>query len=90
MERNLTNVDTATAQATTPDIVVTGNPDVWSLICKASSKNQGWMKSTKAMQLPAGCVIQVTSEFRGADGAIVTCAEALTFVPGITLADLKP
>lgn len=60
-----------------PDVVVIGNPDTWLLIAKASSKSQGWMKSTKAMEiLGLGVVIQVTTE--NANGV----AEALTFVPG--------
>lgn len=74
------NVNTAQAVATTPEIKVTGNPDVWVLICKASAG--AWMKSTKAMQVPGGVVLQVTSEHRGTGGIVTACAEALTFIPG--------
>ena len=57
------------------DVVVIGNPDVWKLICKASSKEQGWMKSTKEMDVPGGKVVQVSTQ----QGEKV--AEALCFVP---------
>lgn len=63
------------------DIVVVGNGDTFSLLCKASSKSQGWMKSAKAMETPSGCVVQVTTQ----QGENV--AEALTFVPGVKIAD---
>jgi len=37
------------------------------------------MKSTKAMEVPGGCVVQVTTQ-QGDD-----VAEALTFVPGVNI-----
>ena len=59
------------------DVKIFGNPDTWELICKASSKEQGWMKSTKAMEIPGlGCLVQVSTQ----QGDHV--AEALSFVPG--------
>lgn len=68
------------AAAKINDIKVVGNGDLFQLICKASSKEQGWMKSTKAMQIDGvGCVIQVTTQ----QGDNV--AEALTFVPGVRI-----
>jgi len=33
------NINTEQAKATTPSIQITGNPDVWQLICKASDGN---------------------------------------------------
>ena len=54
---------------------------MFTLLCKASSKSQGWMKSAKAMQVPNGCVVQVTTQ----QGDNV--AEALTYVPGVMIAD---
>jgi len=79
------NTSTAEAVSTTPDIKITGNPDVWELICKASNRpddgSQGWSKSTKSMTVPGGRVIQVTTEFMNFCGAVIVCAEALTFVP---------
>ena len=59
------------------DIKVTGNGDTFTLLCKASSVSQGWMKSTKAMVLPFCAVIQVTTQ----QGDNV--AEALTTVSGV-------
>jgi len=42
------------------DIEKYGDPDKWKLLCKASSKSQGWMKSTKAMNIPGfGCIVQI-------------------------------
>lgn len=63
------------------DIKVIGNGDTFQLLCKASSKEQGWMKSAKAMEIPAiGCVVQVTTQ----QGENV--AEALVFIPGVKIA----
>ena len=65
-----------------PDVQVTGNGDLFRLLCKASSKNEKWMKSTKAMVIHGvGCVVQVTTQ----QGKNV--AEAVTFVPGVTIVD---
>jgi hypothetical protein len=61
------------------DIKVVGNGDTFQLLCKASSKDQGWMKSAKAMQVTGGCVVQVTTQ----QGTNV--AEALCFVPGVQI-----
>lgn len=53
---------------------------MFQLISKANSKSQGWMKSTKAMQIgEVGCVIQVTTQ---QDSNV---AEALTFVPNVKI-----
>lgn len=79
-ERALDNHDMATATASTPDIVTAGDPGAWEVVGKASSKSQGWMKSTKRMRVPGGWLYQATTEHR-ADGRVVACAEALTFVP---------
>ncbi|MFQ5589577.1 MAG: hypothetical protein ACE5HE_00300 [Phycisphaerae bacterium] len=40
------------------------------------------MKSTKAMEIPGGCIVQVTTQQRNPDGSY-SVAEALTFVPGV-------
>ncbi len=81
MSKTLDNTNIADAKAKISDIKVFGNGDLFELICKASSEEQGWMKSTKAMQTPMGCVIQVTTQQRNADLSY-SVAEALTFVPG--------
>lgn len=76
---DVVNVEDATAKVS--DVVVVGNGDMFQLLCKASSKNQGWMKSAKACEIPGlGCLVQVTTQ----QGDQV--AEALTFVPGVRVA----
>ncbi|KKN19573.1 hypothetical protein LCGC14_0944300 [marine sediment metagenome] len=71
-----------------PDLKVFGDGDTWALLCKASSEKQGWMKSTKVMNVPGGCVVQVTTQQRS--GGVVrsvtyAIAEAVTFVPGVQI-----
>ena len=62
------------------DVEIFGNPDTFQLICKASSKNEGWMKSTKAMEIPGrGCIIQVSTQ----QGDNV--AESICFVPDVVI-----
>lgn len=63
------------------DVVIVGNPDTFQLLCKASSKEQGWMKSCKAMDVGLGCVVQVTTQ----QGSNV--AEALVYVPDVEITD---
>ena len=74
--KTLINTDSNGASKNVKDIVFWGNGDTFKLISKASSVAEGWMKSTKAMEIDGvGCVIQVTTQ----QGNNV--AEALTFVP---------
>jgi hypothetical protein len=62
------------------DIQVHGNPDLWECICKASSKSQGWMKSTKVLKLKKGCLVQVTTQQKNPDGSYAV-SEAVTYCP---------
>lgn len=72
--------ETKGAIANISDLKVFGNGDTFQLICKASSTAQGWMKSTKAMQIDGvGCVVQVTTQHGD------NVAEAITFVPGVKI-----
>ena len=71
--------DTADAREKVGDVEVFGNPDQWVLITKASSQQQGWMKSTKAMEVPGGVVLQVSTQ------VMDNVAEALVFVPGVEI-----
>ena len=66
------------------DLVVYGDGDTFALLCKASSQEQGWMKSTKVCNVPGGCIVQVTTQQRNIDGNYVV-AEALTYVPGVQM-----
>src|SRR5262249_47600235 len=80
-DKTLGNTDVNGASKNVSDMVVFGNGDTFKLICKASSQAEGWMKSTKAMEIPGvGCVVQVTTQQRNPDGSWAV-AEALTFVP---------
>jgi len=82
MERVLSNKDMDDLTSNVSDVVVHGNPGLWICMCKASSQREGWMKSTKVMEVGAlGCLVQVTTEIHG------EVAEAVTFVPGAVLAD---
>jgi hypothetical protein len=82
LEKTLGNTDINGAQKNVPDIKTFGDGDTFQLICKASSEKEGWMKSTKAMEIDGvGCVVQVTTQQKNRDGSY-SVAEALTFVPG--------
>ena len=82
-EKSLGNTDINGAHKNVKDIVVFGDGDMFKLLCKASSKNEGWMKSTKALYVPyVGCLVQVTTQQRNPDGSYAV-AEALTFMPGV-------
>jgi hypothetical protein len=63
--KTLHNSDISGARLNVPDIKVVGDGDLWELLCKASSENEGWMKSTKAMKVADfGCLVQVTTQQR--------------------------
>lgn len=80
MEKTLHNTDVSGAAVNVRDLKIYGNGDTFQLICKASSKAECWMKSTKAMDiLGVGCVIQVTTQ---QDDNV---SEALVFVPGVRI-----
>lgn len=80
MEKTLHNSNASGASVNVKDIIFWGNGDTFKLISKASSKAEGWMKSTKAMEIEGvGCVVQVTTQ----QGENV--ADALTFVPGVKI-----
>lgn len=83
-KKSLENTDSNGASKNVNDIVFWGNGDTFKLISKASSKSEGWMKSTKAMSIPqVGCVVQVTTQ----QGDNI--AEAVTFVPGVMISENK-
>ena len=77
MNKTLDNTTANQAKDQVKDIKFWGNGDTFKLISKASSTAEGWMKSTKAMEIKGvGCVVQVSTQ----QGHNV--AEAVTFVPG--------
>jgi len=76
--RTYHNTSAADARRATRDIKIFGDGDMFMLLNKASSESEGWMKSTKAMEIAGvGCIVQVTTQ---QDDQI---AEAITFVPGV-------
>lgn len=66
------------------DIEIYGDGDAFSLLCKASSLTQGWVKATKVCNVPGGCIVQVSTQQKNKDNSY-SVAEALTFVPNIQL-----
>lgn len=86
-EKTLSNSDVSGAKVNVPDIKVVGNGDSFKLLFKASSQNEGWMKSTKALEIPHnGCLVQVTTQQKNPDGSY-SVAEALTFVPHVKIVE---
>ena len=84
--KTLHNSEVSEARKNVKDLKIVGNGDSFRLLFKATSANEGWMKSTKAMEIPqVGCVVQVTTQQANPDGSYVV-AEALTFVPNVKLA----
>lgn len=83
-EKDLGITQVRGAKANISDLVVFGDGDTFALLCKASSQEQGWMKSTKVCNVPGGCIVQVTTQQRNHDGTNAV-AEALTYVPGVQM-----
>lgn len=84
--KTLHNSEASGARKNVKDIRIVGNGDSFRLLFKASSKNEGWMKSTKAMDVGLGCLVQVTTQQENPDGSYAV-AEALAFVPRVTIVD---
>ena len=83
--KTLKNSDSFGARKNVADLVVVGNGDMFQLLCKAYSEAEGWMKSTKAMKVIGGCLVQVTTKQKNID-LTYSVAEALAYVPGVTIA----
>jgi hypothetical protein len=83
-EKSLNISDINGAKETISDIEVYGNGDTFALLCKASSKKQGWFKSTKVCNCVNGCLVQVTTQQKNLDGTY-SVAEALTYVPDMKI-----
>ncbi len=80
--RTLSNSTQNHAKEQVNDLKVVGNGDTFQLLCKASSEDEGWMKSTKAMQVSnKGVLVQVTTYENG------QVAEALCWVPGVKIVE---
>ena len=59
-----------------------GNPDRLTLLFKA--RGSTWTRSTKAMEVSGGCVVQFSTKSLMTDGSW-NLAEAATYVPGVTI-----
>jgi len=82
--KTLDNTTASKAKKNVKDLIFWGDGDTFKLISKASSQNERWMKSTKAMQIDnVGCVVQVTTQ----QGDNVS--EAVTFVPAVKIEATK-
>lgn len=87
MTKTLDISDAKCAMKNISDIKVFGDGDLFKLLSKASSYDQGWMKSTKAMEIEGvGCVVQVTTQQKNLDGSY-SVAEALTFIEGVKISE---
>jgi len=83
-KKTVGNTTSSQAKKNVKDIQFWGDGDTFKLISKASSKAEGWLKSSKAMQIDGvGCVVQVTTQ----QGSNV--AEAVTFVPNVKILEIK-
>lgn len=84
--KTMGNTDQNKCRENVKDVVMFGD-DLFKLLSKASSEEEGWMKSTKAMQVGGtGCVVQVTTQQRNENGSY-SVAEALTYVPGAAISE---
>ena len=84
--KTLHNSEASGSRKNVKDIRIVGNVDSFRLLFKASSEDEGWMKSTKAMDVGHGCVVQVTTQQRNIDGNYVI-AESVCFVPGVSIVE---
>lgn len=84
MKRDLAISEERGAKANISDLVIYGDTDTFKLLCKASSEDQGFSKSTKVCNVVGGCIIQVSTMQRNDDGSY-SVAEALTYVPGMNI-----
>ncbi len=85
VEKTLDVVSVEDLKQKEPLVKVVGNGNLFQLLAKASSESQGWMKSTKAMEIAGlGVVVQVTTQQKNADFSY-SLAEAITFVPYVKI-----
>lgn len=102
MEKSLHNTTANGATKNVKDIQFWGDGDMFKLLSKASSEKEGWMKSTKALQIDGvGCIVQVTTQQRSGIAESFhdhkrkemshkyVIAEALTFVPNVMIEEQK-
>lgn len=92
-KRDLTNMDTAGSGVSdnVHDFKSFGDPDAWKLICKGASPQQGWMHSTKALEIEGmGCLVQVLSVQMSEDSSQnyrPAVATSVVFVPDVAIVE---
>jgi len=67
---------------------VVGDGDPFKMIARVYDSASGWIKTTEAMQLYNGCVVQSTHQKRNQNGSYVV-TQALTFVPDVQYIELE-
>ena len=86
--KTVSNTNIEDVKAKVSDVKVFGDGDQFKLLCKAFSEKEGWMKSTKAMEVErVGCVVQTTTQQQNKDGSYVI-AEAVVFIPGTRIIEI--
>ena len=73
-EKTLNIINDEDLKSKVSDVEIFGE-DIWHLLCKASSKSENWMKSTKVMNVCGGCLVQITTQNKD------KIAESVVFVP---------
>ena len=87
-DKTLGNTSVNLAASNVSDIQVFGG-DLFKLLSKASSEAEGWMKSTKAMEIPGiGAVVQVTTQQKNLDGTY-SISDSTSTVYGVKLEEDK-
>lgn len=81
--KTLSVASVAETKIKVPDIKVVGNGDTFNVLCKASSESEGWMKSTKYLEIQGnGVVLNISTQQRNPDGSY-SLAEAAVYCPGM-------
>ncbi len=81
--KTLSVASVAEAKAKVPDIKVIGDGDTFKVLCKASSEDQGWMKSTKYLEIQGnGVILSISTQQRNPDGSYAV-AETAVYCPGV-------
>jgi len=90
MTKPLNNTSSEQARQQTSDLEIFGDVDAWQLICKASSESQGWMKTTKAMEIEgAGCLVQTeTLQQEKARRPQYSISQSLIFIPNVKISQV--
>jgi len=84
--RSITKTNDLAPEIARNEVTILGVPDQMVLLFKAQGTvgDRTFAKSTKAMELPGGCLVQVSSEVAMRGGS-ATAAEALQYVPGVRI-----